>query len=148
MTCGFLSPQSHLELRNKWKEALELALDKHLILKQELLDQLPVGNLAAILYSGYKNNDFDLAKKPEKLGKHEGTLWRRGLCLRPEALVRFVRFQPGFRQWTRNRISQELKDMGALVLQEENASTVHLADGLPRVYRIRLDVLRDEAKYF
>ena len=51
---------------------------------------------------------------------------KKDLCLKPDALVQYVRTQPGFHNWTRNRIIQELKDIGALVLQEENASTVHI----------------------
>ena len=145
---GYLSPENHMKLLKRLENALNNALDKHLMLKQKLMEQIPMGNLAAILYSGYINGDFDLAKKPSKLGQHEGTTWHGDLCLRPEALLRFVRLQPGFHGWSRNRITQELKDIGALVLQEENASTVHIDKDLPRVYRIRLNVLKDTKEYY
>lgn len=146
--CGYLSSENHMKLLKRLENALNIALDKHLMLKQELMEQIPAGNLAAILYSGYKNRDFDLVKKPKKLKQHEGIIWQDDLCLRSEALVRFIRIQPGFHGWSRNRITQELKDMGALVLQEENASTVRLAEGLPRVYRIRLSVLKDATEWY
>ena len=84
----------------------------------------------------------------KKLAKYSGIIWQKDLCLKPDALVQYVRTQPGFHNWTRNRIIQELKDIGALVLQEENASTVHIDKDLPRVYRIRLDVLKDMAEYY
>ena len=129
-------------------DALCLALDKHKALKKEIEEKIPKGNIAACILCGYRQGAFDLAKKPEKPEIHEGTIWERDLCLRPEALIRFIRLQPGYHDWSRNRITQSLKDIGALVLQEENASTVHIAKDLPKVYRIRLDVLKDVAEYF
>ena len=125
-----------------------MALDEHLRLKQEIREQIPIGNLAAILYAGYENDDFKLTKKIDKLQKHDGILWNNDLCLRSEPLIRFVRLQPGFHNWNRNKISRELKDIGALVLQEEETSTVHLDDDSPRVYRIRLDVLKKNKIYY
>lgn len=136
------------ELHAKMDEAVDMALSEHMNLKRDILEQFPVGNLAACLYEGYKNDYFDLTKKIGKLQKHEGIMWERDLCLRAEALIRYVRLQPGFHDWNRNKISRELKDIGALVLQEEGASTVHLDDDSPRVYRIRLDVLKDAAVYY
>lgn len=44
----------------------------------------------------------------------------------------------------------ELADLSALVLQEENSYTVHIAKAnhgqVPRVYRIKLDVLKKTAE--
>lgn len=136
------------ELLKKMDAALSMALDKHKALTKELKDKIPKGNIAACILCGYEQKAFNLAKKPEKLVKHDGIIWEDDLCLRPEALIRFVRLQPGYHNWSRNHITQSLKDIGALVIQEENAATVHLDKDLPRVYRIRLDVLKDEAKYY
>lgn len=136
------------ELLTRMDNATDMALDEHVKLKGDILEQFPVGNLAACLYEGYKNGSFDLTKKISKLYRHEGTIWEDDLCLRTEALVRYVRLQPGFHDWNRNKISRELKDIGALVLQEEGTSTVHLDDDSPRVYRIRLNVLKDAAIYY
>ena len=115
---------------------------------KRILETVPRGNLAAVLYDGKKNDAFNLATNPKKLAKYSGIIWQKDLCLKPDALVQYVLTQPGFHNWTRNRIIQELKDIGALVLQEENASTVHIDKDLPRVYRIRLDVLKDMAEYY
>lgn len=117
-------------------------------MREKILETVPRGNLAAVLYDGKKNDAFNLATNPKKLAKYGGTIWKKDLCLKSDALVQFVRTQPGFQSWTRNRITQELKDIGALVLQEEDASTVHIDKDLPRVYRIRLDVLKDMAEYY
>lgn len=136
------------ELHAQMDKAVDMALSEHMKFKRDILEQFPVGNLAACLYEGYKSGSFDLTKKIGKLQKHEGIMWGNDLCLRAEALIRFVRLQPGFHDWNRNKISRELKDIGALVLQEEGASTVHLDDDSPRVYRIRLDVLKDAAAYY
>lgn len=105
-------------------------------------------NLPYLIIDGFYNDGFDLAKKPDKLPKHEGVIWKRDLCLRPEALERFVRMQDGYQNYTLSKISQELKDIGALVLQEEGTAQVKLRKDLPRVYRLRLDVLRSEAEQF
>ena len=56
--------------------------------------------------------------------------------------------QDGYACYNIFKIIQDLKDIGALVLQEEGTAQVRLKKGTPRVYRIRLDVLEDGAKEF
>lgn len=143
-----LAPEDTKVLFSSIDMALDIALTAHMRMIEKLRENVPVGNLAAVIYSGYVRNMFDLAKKPEKMAKHEGIVWQGDLCLRSEALIRFVRTQHGYHDWTHNRIVQGLKDIGALVLQEETAATVHLDKDLPRVYRIRLDMLKDNMKYY
>ena len=70
------------------------------------------------------------------------------LCLRRAALERAVRLQNGYQDYTISKIVRELKDMGALVIQEENTAQVRLKKGTPRVYRIRLEVLEECEEYF
>lgn len=119
-----------------------------------MIDQLkecfPVGNLPFCILEGYKNKAFDLAKKIEKLSKNDGIVWKNDLCLRREALVQFIRQQPGYHDWTSNRITRALKDINALALQEDEAATVRLTkeENVPRVYRIRLNVLKETAKKY
>lgn len=141
-------PSCRKALAGQMDHARSIALEAHMKIRDKLLESVPRGNLAAIIYAGYEKKVFDLAQKPDKLKKHGGTIWKKDLCLKSDALVQFVRTQPGFQSWTRNRITQELKDIGALFLQEEDASTVRIHKGLPRVYRIRLDVLKDMAEYY
>lgn len=126
------------------------AMEDSIRYQHELLRKLDAqnkkGNLPYLIVEGFYNDGFDLAKKPDKLPKHEGVIWKDDLCLRPEALERFVRMQDGYQNYTLSKISQELKDIGALVLQEAGTAQVKLRKDLPRVYRLRLDVLESEAK--
>ena len=92
--------------------------------------------------SCYENDTFTLTKKIEKLDKRDGILWKGNyLCLRRDALERTVRIQDGYQDYTINQIVRELKDMGALTIQEEDTAQVRLKKGTPRVYRINLDIL-------
>lgn len=136
------------QLLMRLNDAMEYALWYQQGMIESLLEDVPVGNLAFCLYDGFENEAFGLAKKISKLEKHEGILWKGDLCLRAEPLVKFVRTQRGFHNWSPNKITRTLKDYGALVLQEENAATVHLTKGTPRVYRIRLDILKESAERF
>ena len=136
------------QLLMRLNDAMEYALWYQQGMIESLLEDVPVGNLAFCLYDGFENEAFDLAKKISKLEKHEGILWKGDLCLRAEPLVKFVRTQRGFHNWSPNKITRALKDYGALVLQEENAATVHLVKNTPRVYRIRLNILKESAERF
>lgn len=82
-----------------------------------------------------------------------GCLWLKGrdLGVDPEVLLQVVRAQPGYHDYTRNKIALELKDLGAVVLHRNGRHTsniVKLWDHGPWGYRIRVDVLRDEMKEF
>lgn len=129
-----------------------VAVDRSLQFQEGLLNQLErqrkKGNIAALLLAGYESDAFDLCKKVEKLDRHEGIIWHGNLCLRREPLERFIRLQDGYACYTISKIVQELKDIGALALQEEGTAQVRLKKGTPRVYRILLDVLEDEAKEY
>lgn len=135
-------------LLEKFDKAMADALQYQQGLIDSLKENIPVGNLAFCILEGLKGQAFDLTKRTIKLCKHDGIFWKGDICLRPEALIRFVRTQRGFHDWSPNKITRTLKDYGALVLQEENAATVHLEKGIPRVYRIRLGVLEDMAEQF
>jgi hypothetical protein len=106
------------------------------------------GNVAAVLLEGLHQCAFSLTKKVEKLNKHEGVIWKGDLCIKKEPLERFIRIQNRYQNYTISKIVQELKDIGALVLQEEGTAQVKIKKGLPRVYRIRIGILESEAKEF
>lgn len=142
------APTDSKALSDKMDVALDIALDAHMKMIKALREKVPRGNLAYIISEGHEEGGFKLAKKLKNLNKHDGILWQGDLCLRPEALYRFVRMQPGYQNYSSRRIVQELKDIGALVLQEEGTATVHLEKSRPRVYRIRLDVLKKSAKNY
>ncbi|WP_312939736.1 hypothetical protein [Oscillibacter sp.] len=104
------------------------------------------GTLAEIMLDAYNNCEavFRLAPRLKELEKHDGIIWKGDLCLRRDALERFIHQQPGYQDIPLSRVVQKLKDMGALVIQEDGCATVHLAKKkvhIPRVYRIRKDAL-------
>ncbi len=128
--------------------AVATSLDYQTKLLDRFDRQRKKGNIAALLLEGLEQDAFDLCKKAEKLDRHEGIIWHRDLCLRREPLERFIRLQDGYGSYKISQIIQELKDIGALVLQEEGTAQVLLKKGTPRVYRIRKDVLKDAAEEF
>ena len=91
---------------------------------------------------------FNLTKNIKKLDKRDGIEWKNDLCLRPAALERAVRLQDGYQDYTLSKIARELKDMGALVIQEEGTLQVRLKKDTPRVYRIRFDALEEYEERF
>lgn len=133
---------------NVMDKALKKAIKSHRAMIDQIKDSIPVGNLSYCILEGHRNGAFNLVKKVDKLSKHDGIIWKDDLCLRREALIQFVRKQPGYHDWSSNRITRTLKDLNALVLQEENAATVRLSkeEDVPRVYRIRLKVLKETAQ--
>lgn len=135
---------------NMMDKALKEARKSHQAMIEQIKDTIPVGNLSYCILGGYWNDAFDLTKKLERLKKHDGIIWKDDLCVRPEALIHFVRQQPGYHDWSPNRITRALKDINALVLQEEGTATVRLSKekGVPRVYRIRLNILKETQKRY
>ena len=133
------------------EQAIGFAQNEHLALVEEIKRTIPIGNLAYCLLAGLNTKMFDLKRKYEhleKLVKHDGIIWHGNLCLRKEPLVQFVQRHPGYQDWSSRKIVQELKRIDALVLQESGAATVHLSKDSPRVYRIRLDVLQQNAQRY
>lgn len=131
--------------------ALSDAQQCHQNMIMNIKRKFPVGNLAYCIYQGYLNNAFDLCEKPHRLKDHEGMIKKNDLCLRPEKLIQFVRNQSGYQEWKAIQITRELKDIGALVIEETGSSTVHIGqkkDHAPRVYRIRLNVLKEHAEKY
>jgi hypothetical protein len=148
-----LSPDVGQKLLKQMSDALEFSLTEHNAMIAMLKDSIPAGNLAFCKLDGYQRKAFDLTKKFERLSKHGGIIRNNDLCLRLEELVRFVRLQPGYRDWRSNKITRNLKDMGALAIQENTSNTVHLPKPkgkkcIPRVYRIKLDILEKYSKQY
>ena len=148
MACEDTNGYYSKRLSQKMRRAIQYAQEEHMALVKKIKSTIPVGNLAYCIHQGYCNEEFNLCKKTEKLSKHDGILWKDDLCLRLNALVQFVRRQPGYQDWSSKRIVQELKDIGVLVMQEESAATVHITKGTPRVYRIRLKALENAAERY
>ena len=148
-----MGPQYREGLERNMRVAVKQSLNEYTSLREGQMDQVPKGNLAYIIIRGYKKKELRLTKNIEKLQKRDGIIWEDDLCIRPPYLLSFVRRQSGYHQYTRNQLTQELMDLGVLVIQEDRGYTVHLAkpkDGvsIPRVYRLRLNVLEKAARKF
>lgn len=144
-----LSETQAAMIRNRWYAAYRQSYQY----QQKLLDDLDrhrkKGNLAAVLLECYQDPEvFHLAKSVKKIDKHDGIIWKGDLCLRRSALERAVRLQDGYHDYTINQIVRELRDIGALVIQEEGTAQVHIKKNVPRMYRILLSVLDDCAQSF
>lgn len=138
---------THLAVQYQIAEqhSIQFQLDK----LEELKSHVKEENLASLLLRASKSKEvFHMTKKPKKLAECDGIWWQGDFCLKKEPLERFIRMQNGYQNYTISNITQELKDIGALVLQEEATSQVKIKKGLPRVYRIRISVLESEAKEF
>lgn len=135
---------------NMMDMAISKAKERHSAMIEQIKDSIPVGNLSLCILEGYRHDAFDLTKNVKKLCEHDGIIWKSDLCIKPEALIQFIRQQPGYHDWSSNRITRELKDIKALVLQEENAATVRLSKepGVSRVYRIRKEILKETARKY
>ncbi|MBR2132559.1 MAG: hypothetical protein IJ955_08530 [Oscillospiraceae bacterium] len=145
-----LGISSHLKKQSirKMNKALDSALKKQHDMIDTIKSRFPKGNLAYCIVNGFKGKKFDLTDDIEKLHKHDGIMWKEDLCLKHEVLIRFIHQQSGYQKWSSHQIAHDLNDIGALVLQEENAFTVHLTKGSPRVYRIRLKTLKKHSKRY
>lgn len=87
-----------------------------------------------------------MARKPSKLPDNEGIVFHDDFCLRKEPLEHFVQNQPGYKDWRITKICNELKQYGALVIQEDGTNQVKVED--VRVYRIRVDLLKKCAEEY
>lgn len=145
-----MHPARSNQLSLRMERAINLALRQYQLQKDKLGMTIRRGNLAYCILEGYRNKAFHLTKNVEKLNSHDGIVWKNDLCLRPKILLAYIRKQPGYQDYTQNRLSMELTDLSALVLQEENSYTVHIAKSehsqIPRVYRIKLNVLKKTAQ--
>ena len=145
-----MHPARNNQLSLRMDRAINLALRQYQLQKEKLDMTIRRGNLPYCILEGYRNKAFHLTKNVEKLNRHDGIVWKNDLCLRPKILLAYIRKQPGYQDYTQNRLSMELADLSALVLQEENSYTVHIAKSehsqIPRVYRIKLNVLKKTAQ--
>lgn len=128
--------------------ALKQSKKHHENMIAEVKESIPIGNISFCILEGYRNGAFNLAKHKKDLDKCGGIKWKGDLCLKSSELISFVRQQPGYHNWSSRKIVSALKTDHALVIQEEEAATVHLEEKLPRVYRIRIKVLKQTAKKF
>ena len=77
-----------------------------------------------------------------------------GIGIKQTALVQFIRNQNGYQNYSSRKITDYMKDIGCLTINEDKSNTVHLGkikDGkrsLPRVLLIDVETLRDNAEKY
>ena len=136
------------KLMEMFNEALVSSIQYQNDLLKKLDQRKKKGNIAAVILAGLESDAFQMTKNIDKLWKKDGIWWRGDVRLRKDALERFVRLQDGYADYSITQIVRELKDIGALVIQEEGTAQVKIKKDTPRVYRLRLDVLRSEAEEY
>ena len=90
-------------------------------------------NIAFLLCEAIDSDEFDLCRKKTNLFKRNGIIWKedkRGrpveVGIKPTALVQFIRNQNGYQNYSSRKITDYLRDTGALTLQEKKSNTCHL----------------------
>lgn len=135
-------------IMQNFQEALSAALSAQCELLDQIEQSKPKGNIAYLLYEAYSEGMFRMAKKLEKLDVRDGIIWEDDFCLRKVPLLNYIRKQPGYHDYTINKITRELQDIGALITNESDTCQVHLAKDAPRVYRMIVKVLKENAKKY
>ena len=159
------SPCIERALYTKFWEAVRNSLAKQLEVLNQIQSQTKEGNIAYLLKQAIDSKKvFNVCKKRDRNDLHtmDGIIWKKDsdknilqIGLRQTSIVQFIRHQNGYQTYNSRKILQELKDDGALVLQEDNSFTVHLGKraengktNLPRVVLIKYDVLSDCAQKY
>lgn len=147
-------------LRRKFWEAVHCSVRKQVEEFAKIQSHLKEGNIAFLLCEAVDSDEFNLCRKKSNLFKRNGIIWKedkRGrpveVGIKPTALVQFIRNQNGYQNFSSRKITNYLKDIGALTLQEEKSNTCHLGTdkkgrNLPRVLRIDVQTLRVNAEKY
>ena len=118
------------------------------------------GNIAFLLCEAIDSDEFDLCRKKTNLFKRNGIIWKekkgviKQVGIKQTALVQFIRNQNGYQNYSSRKITDYMKDIGCLTINEDKSNTVHigkLKDGkrpLPRVLLIDVQTLRDNAEKY
>ena len=147
-------------LNEKFWEAIHRSVRKQVTEFRRIQSQLKEGNIAFLLCEAIDSDEFKLCRKKEKLFKRNGIIWKekkgviKQVGIKQTALVQFIRNQNGYQNYSSRKITDYLKDIGCLTINEDKSNTVHLGkikDGkrsLPRVLLIDVETLRDNAEKY
>lgn len=118
--------------------------------QQRILDRIestiPKASIPCLLWMGIQHQAIPVKQKQKKLKEGCAVIQDEELFLPPGLAEQFISAQDGYRGISRNKIGRALKSAGVLVTHEsDNANTVKVAKGLPRVFHIRLDRLKEIA---
>lgn len=155
-----LSPHREQALYEKFWTAVHLSVSKQVDEFTKIRTHLKEGNIAYLLCEAIDCDEFHLCRKKEKLFKRNGIIWKekknviKQVGIKQTALVQFIRNQNGYQNYSSRKITDYLKDIGCLTINEDKSNTVHigkLKDGkrpLPRVLLIDVETLRDSAEEY
>ena len=155
-----LSPHQEQALYEKFWKAVHLSVSKQVDEFSKIRTHLKEGNIAHLLCEAIDSDEFKLCRKKEKLFKRNGIVWKekkgviKQVGIKQTALVQFIRNQNGYQNYSSRKITDYLKDIGCLTINEDKSNTVHLGkikDGkrpLPRVLLIDVETLRDSAEEY
>ena len=147
-------------LNEKFWEAVHRSVRKQVTEFRRIQSQLKEGNIAFLLCEAIDSDEFDLCRKKTNLFKRNGIIWKekkgviKQVGIKQTALVQFIRNQNGYQNYSSRKITDYLKDIGCLTINEDKSNTVHLGkikDGkrsLPRVLLIDVETLRDNAEKY
>ena len=155
-----LSPHQEQALYEKFWKAVHLSVSKQVDEFSKIRTHLKEGNIAHLLCEAIDSDEFKLCRKKEKLFKRNGIIWKekkgviKQVGIKQTALVQFIRNQNGYQNYSSRKITDYMKDIGCLTINEDKSNTVHLGkikDGkrpLPRVLLIDVETLRDSAEEY
>ena len=155
-----LSPHREQALYEKFWKAVHLSVSKQVDEFSKIRTHLKEGNIAYLLCEAIDCDEFKLCRKKSKLFKRNGIVWKekngviKQVGIKQTALVQFIRNQNGYQNYSSRKITDYLKDIGCLTINEDKSNTVHigkLKDGkrpLPRVLLIDVETLRDSAEEY
>ena len=155
-----LSPHREQALYEKFWMAVHLSVSKQVDEFAKIRTHLKEGNIAHLLCEAIDCDEFKLCRKKSKLFKRNGIVWKekngviKQVGIKQTALVQFIRNQNGYQNYSSRKITDYLKDIGCLTINEDKSNTVHigkLKDGkrpLPRVLLIDVETLRDSAEEY
>lgn len=155
-----LSPHREQALYEKFWMAVHLSVSKQVDEFAKIRTHLKKGNIAHLLCEAIDCDEFQLCRKKSKLFKRNGIVWKekngviKQVGIKQTALVQFIRNQNGYQNYSSRKITDYLKDIGCLTINEDKSNTVHLGkikDGkrsLPRVLLIDVETLRDNAEKY
>ena len=148
-------------LHRKFWEAVHCSVRKQVEEFANIQSQLKEGNIAHLLCEAIDCDEFKLCRKKSNLFKRNGIIRKEDkhrrpveVGIKPTALVQFIRNQNGYQDFSSRKITDYLKDIGCLTINEDKSNTVHLGkikDGkrsLPRVLLIDVETLRDNAEKY
>ena len=137
-----LSPHQEQALYEKFWKAVHLSVSKQVDEFSKIRTHLKEGNIAHLLCEAIDSDEFKLCRKKEKLFKRNGIIWKekkgviKQVGIKQTALVQFIRNQNGYQNYSSRKITDYLKDIGCLTINEDKSNTVHigkLKDGKHRL---------------